>query len=76
MIGIYLIRCKSENKIYIGQSKNIKKRYNDHIRKLKLNIHPNCYLQEAFNKYGGDDFSCEILFLLEEKQFSRQKLLH
>lgn len=74
MIGIYLIKCKSENKVYIGQSNNIKKRYNEHIRKLKLKIHPNCYLQDDFDKYGESDFCCELLFELSKKEFSRQKL--
>lgn len=74
MIGIYLIRCKSENKVYIGQSNNIKKRYYDHIRQLKLKTHPNCYLQEAFDKYGESDFCCEVLHELSKTEFSRQKL--
>lgn len=74
MVGIYLIRCKSENKVYIGQSKNIIKRYKEHIYNLKHNIHPNCYLQNAFNNYGSDDFCLEILYEIDEFEFSREKL--
>ena len=74
MKGIYLIRCKSENKVYIGQSSNIKKRYIGHLSLLRLNKHPNSYLQEAFNKYGEKDFLCEILLELKDKNFDRQKL--
>lgn len=74
MKGIYLIRCNSENKIYIGQSKNIKKRYNGHIEKLRKNTHPNIYLQNAFNHYGEKDFSCETLYELLDENFDRKKL--
>lgn len=74
MKGIYLIRCNSENKIYIGQSNNIKKRYNSHIEKLRKNTHPNIYLQNAFNYYGEKDFSCEILYELLDNDFDREKL--
>jgi group I intron endonuclease len=74
MIGIYLIKCNSENKVYIGQSKNIKKRYNSHIIKLRKNNHENLYLQDVFNKYGENDFTLEILYEFKDKNIDRQKL--
>ena len=37
-IGIYMIRNLSNNKVYIGQSTNINRRWNDHKMKLKNNI--------------------------------------
>lgn len=74
MIGVYLIKCKSENKVYIGQSKNIKRRYVCHISKLRKHNHPNKYLQEAFDKYGENDFSYEVLVELKNDDFNRQKL--
>lgn len=74
MIGIYAIKCKKENKVYIGQSKQIEKRYREHINKLKRQVHQNHYLQEAFNEFGEENFCCEILFELNESEFTRQKL--
>lgn len=48
MKGIYLIKCK--NKVYVGQSINVRKRITRHKYQLKNNSHPNNYLQKAFNK--------------------------
>ena len=74
MKGIYLIKCKSEDKVYIGQSNDIKKRYRSHIQDLRKNKHPNSYLQKAFNCYGENDFSLEILYELDNETFDRNKL--
>lgn len=56
MIGIYMILNKVNNKVYIGQSKNITKRISRHRCDLRKNIHKNKYLQLDFNKYGIDSF--------------------
>jgi group I intron endonuclease len=54
--GIYLIYCLANQRVYIGQSKSIKKRLAVHQLKLKGNKHANTYLQNAYNKYGVDMF--------------------
>ena len=64
--GIYKITNKIDGKCYIGQSSNIKKRFKDHRYDLKYNKHDNPYLQNAYNKYGKDNFKFEIL--CEEKK--------
>lgn len=74
MQGIYLIRCKTENKIYIGVSKNINNRYSQHISLLSKNKHPNMYLQQAFNNWGKEDFSLEVLQELDQSNVSRDEL--
>lgn len=61
MIGIYKIHCKVDDKVYIGYSSNIKKRFSLHKLKLKDNTHENSYLQNAWNKHGEDAFSFVIL---------------
>lgn len=68
IVGIYKITCIPNNKIYIGSSKNIKKRFFNHISSLKHGKHENAYLQHAFNKYGIDNFKFEVIeeCLLEE----------
>lgn len=59
--GIYKITNLKNNKCYIGQSTDIKTRWNNHKFELKSNTHCNPYLQNAFNKYGEDAFEFRIL---------------
>ena len=35
---IYKIECTKNNKVYIGQTQNIKTRKNDHFGKLRQNV--------------------------------------
>lgn len=74
MQGVYLIRCKSENKIYIGVSNNIRNRYNQHMSLLNKNKHPNMYLQSAFNQFGKNDFCCEILYEAKNPNVPKKEL--
>lgn len=58
MIGIYKITNTINNKIYIGQSKNIKHRFQEHKNiKKEHNLH----LKKAYKKYGIENFKYEIL---------------
>ena len=74
--GIYSITCKVNNKVYIGSSINIAKRWREHLSLLRSDKHPNQYLQHTFTKYGEESFSfsivvgCEpeMLLIEEEKQ--------
>jgi len=50
--GIYKIINLKNNKIYIGSSICIIKRWYHHKYHLINNNHSNCYLQNAWNKYG------------------------
>lgn len=59
--GIYKIICTSNNKFYIGSSVDISRRFKDHTRALNENRHTNKYLQEAWNKYGKENFEFEII---------------
>jgi group I intron endonuclease len=54
--GIYLIFCLANQRVYIGQAKNIKTRLGQHQSNLRSNKHQNQYLQNAYNKYGVDMF--------------------
>lgn len=73
IIGIYCIENSISKKKYIGQSVNIKERWNKHKYELKRNEHDNDYLQNAWNKYGEDSFKFYILeeceqFELDDKE--------
>lgn len=59
--GIYEIYCLRNNKRYIGSSKDMEKRWNDHVIALKYNMHHNRFLQEAWNRYGESEFVFTIL---------------
>lgn len=59
MIGIYKITNKQNNHCYIGQSRNIEKRWSNHIYHDKSKDEYPLY--RAFKKYGLDNFSFEIL---------------
>lgn len=61
MIGIYMIRNTITNKVYIGQSLNIKTRWKDHINLLNKGTHHSKYLQSAWNKYGEDCFEFDVI---------------
>lgn len=65
--GIYTITCLVNNKIYVGQSNNIKKRLAKHISKLVANKHPNVYLQFAVNAHGIKNFLFEELVTCSEE---------
>ena len=49
--GIYKIVNKIDGKYYVGNSKNIYKRWIKHKSLLRHNKHINDYLQNAFNTY-------------------------
>lgn len=59
--GIYCIKNVLNNKIYVGQSVNIAERFREHKSHLSNNCHGNEYLQNAWNKYGENNFIFEIL---------------
>lgn len=60
--GIYMILCVPSNKAYIGQSKNIYRRWSAHKQQLKKNKHANSHLQNTYSKYGKDSL---VYFVLE-----------
>lgn len=55
IIGIYMITCIANHKRYIGQSIDIKRRFNQHRRK------PPYQMREDFERFGVDAFKFEIL---------------
>jgi len=79
--GIYLIYCKSNKKIYIGSSNDIKMRWINHRSSLNNGRHNNIYLQSSWEKYGSKVFIWKIveicspnkLLVMERKWFKKTK---
>lgn len=83
LCGIYLIRCESNRGEYIGSSKNIVNRCNDHLKWLQNNWYAvgsikrdhKPYMQNSFNKYGASSFTyhivetCDISNLLSRETY-------
>lgn len=61
-VYIYNIICLSTGKGYIGSTINTYKRKSGHFEKLRKKIHYNSYLQNAFNKYGEENFTFDVIF--------------
>lgn len=78
--GIYKITNKINSKFYIGSSFNIDKRKREHLYKLNNNIHHNKYLQNAWNKYGENNFEflviakCPQEYLIKLENFFLKQL--
>lgn len=70
---VYKIMCMQNNRMYIGQTKNYRKRINNHKYHLKNMDHDNVYLQEDYNKYGLRSFTFEIIDICEERQQAIEK---
>ena len=73
--GIYKIKNLINNKVYIGSSVDIDKRWKLHKDSLIQNKHHSILLQRSFNKHGKDNFiydiieECEKEILIEREQY-------
>lgn len=59
--GIYIIKNTINGKCYIGQSCHINRRILEHTSNLNHGVCFNVHLQRAWNKYGSDAFTFEVL---------------
>ena len=78
-IGIYKISNIVNGKVYIGKSQNIEKRFNAHISNLNHNRGHNSHFQNAWDKYGQDNFKFEIIHTLDtydEKEISNLEIYY
>jgi len=66
--GVYQIVNTINGKHYIGSSVSIFDRWTRHKRSLRLDIHHNSHLQNAWNKYGKNKFTFSIIYLCENNE--------
>lgn len=65
-IGIYRIVNIVNGHVYIGQTKEgFQRRFWLHRWQLRKGSHDNCYLQNAWNKYGEGNFEFQVLEVLD-----------
>ncbi len=63
LTGIYQIRNKINDKRYIGSAVDVYARWQVHKSRLRRNIHSNHHLQNAWNKYGEENFDFQYRLL-------------
>jgi group I intron endonuclease len=66
MRGIYKITNKINNKVYIGESLDIRRRWKEHLDNLNNNKHHSYKLQNDWNKYGEDNFDFRVISALDD----------
>lgn len=64
--GIYLIRNRENQKVYVGSSINVSVRITSHKNLLKRGKHGNHYLQRAWDFHGSENFEFEIVEYCDE----------
>ncbi len=74
--GIYCIKNKQNNKIYIGCSVDIERRFEAHKNDLIKNKHHNTHLQSSFNKYGIENFEFLILEICNEDKIREMEIYY
>ena len=65
--GIYKILNIVTADCYVGSAANFSSRFSKHRRSLKNKKHHSIVLQRAFNKYGEDNFTFEVIEYVENK---------
>lgn len=67
-MGVYKITQRSTGVPYIGSSVDISLRWKKHVTDLNCGRHHAIWLQRAWTKHGKEDFSFEILEVLEVRE--------
>ena len=71
--GIYKYQNLINNKIYIGQTIDIKQRIREHRYEAFNYNRDNCIFHKALRKYGEDNFSFEILEECSKKELNEKE---
>lgn len=66
--GIYRYINRQNGKSYVGQSLDLKHRHNEHLSSLRRGADGCVLLQRAWDKYGEDNFTYEIICLCQPEE--------
>lgn len=72
MVGIYKITNQVNQKVYVGQSNDIERRWFEHKRPCNL-INPTKKIYIAFNEFGIENFSFEVIEECEEEKLNERE---
>ena len=77
LVGIYKITNKITNKVYIGQSVDIRRRWNAHISILnetnKNEEEKSTALHQSMLKYGVDNFDFEVVEVCAQNELNEKE---
>jgi group I intron endonuclease len=59
--GVYKIENTVNHKVYIGSTRSLTARKNEHWSQLRRQCHPNQHLQNSWNKYGEENFVFSVV---------------
>jgi group I intron endonuclease len=71
--GIYIIKTKINNRVYIGSAINLYNRKHTHLTHLKQNKHCNAKLQRFVNKYGIKNIYFECVEFCEKENLIKRE---
>ncbi len=71
--GVYAIKNKLTDDLYIGSSDDIKRRWVQHRRELKAGRHYNKILQSAWDKYGEENMLFEIIEACDKSELLKRE---
>ena len=72
-IGIYSITNAANGKAYYGKSVNMPRRWREHLNRLRRGVHPNQHLQNAFIKYGEENFEFSVVEYCPEAELATRE---
>jgi group I intron endonuclease len=68
IMGIYSIECIETKSVYVGQSKDLRSRWNQHKTLLRTGKAINSDFQRDYDAYGIDGFKFNILHYCDEHE--------
>lgn len=71
--GVYRITNRANGKILVGKGMNVQAKLNSHQAQLNMRCHRNKTLQQDWDRYGIEQFTFEVLDVLEFQNESPQK---
>ena len=61
LAGIYIIECQDNKLTYVGQSSNVKRRFNEHFNDLSIGFHHNVDLQDTWINNKNSIFNFKLM---------------
>lgn len=70
--GIYRIRNVATGRVYVGSSRDCRRRFSEHRSRLIRGVHCNAKLQASWNKHGSANFQFEVIASVLDVSFIEQ----